>query len=499
MVGNQIAGYAIEGVLGEGGMGVVYRGRDTTLDRPVAVKVIHANKLGEEGRERFFREARACSRIAHPHIITVYAAGEDQGRPYLAMELIDGKTLREVINGGTVPWEKAVRWMIDLLDALSRLHDEGIIHRDLKPENIMITKDNVIKLMDFGLAHLQSSTTFTQEGTTLGTVPYMSPEQVLGKKADARSDIFSLASVFHEMLTGMYPFRGEHPMAVMYSIQNETPKPIELASQEFPAGLQDVLDRAFQKEIDKRWQSAQEFREALIHLLPAGAAVPAQQRRGGPLKIAAIAAGVVVVAVLAMWFVPRGPVNDRAEAVNLNELGQNEDSLGNTNKAIEYFRKSILADRSYAIPWNNLGSIALASGDLEEADSLFREALRCDSDYLEAMYNLATMAWDRGDLDDAKAWYYRALEIDNSYAPVLNNLGSILLREGQPEQARALFLRALDPLPETAIQAQLYKNLGKVALAMGDPPFAREYFAKSKQLQPNDSEIDQLIFEAGQR
>lgn len=499
MDGNQIAGYAIEGVLGEGGMGVVYRGRDTTLDRPVAIKVIHPNKLGEEGRERFFREARACSRITHPHIITVYAAGEDQGRPYLAMELIDGKTLREIIEGGAIPWESAVRWMIDLLDALSRLHKEGIIHRDLKPENIMVTRDDVIKLMDFGLAHLQSSTTLTQDGTTLGTVPYMSPEQVQGKKADARSDIFSLASVFHEMLTGMHPFRGEHPMAVMYSIQNETPKPIKLASQEFPAGLQDVLDRAFQKEIDKRWQSAQEFREALIGLLPAGTAVRAQRRGPSVVKIAVFAVGVVLVAVLVTWLVPRPPTSGRTAAKNLNDLGQYEDSLGNIPKAIECFRKSILADRSYGIPWNNLGSIALSSGQLEEADSLFREALKRDPHRVDAMYNLGTMAWDRGDLGGAKMWYNRAIERGRNYAPAMNNLGSILLQEGQLEEARALFLRALDPPPEPLIQAQLCKNLGKVALAMGNFASARRYFAESKKLNPNDGEIDHLISEAEKR
>jgi Tfp pilus assembly protein PilF len=284
-------------------------------------------------------------------------------------------------------------------------------------------------------------------------------------------------------------------MAVMYSIQNETPKPIKLASQDFPAGLQDVLDRAFQKDLDKRWQSAREFRDALSRFLPAGKAAPARQRRGSALKLATIAA-LVIVAVVVTWLVPRQPATDRSSAQNLNELGQYEDSLGNTPKAAQYYRESIKADGSYAIPWNNLGWLALSAGELEEADSLFREALRRDSGYVDAMYNLGTMAWDRGDTGDAKAWYYRAVEVNSHYAPVLNNLGSILFQEGKKEEARALFLRALDPPPPIPVRAQLHKNLGKVAFAMGDLPGAREHFAECKQLTPNDGEIDSLISEA---
>jgi serine/threonine-protein kinase len=198
---RRLGGYELREVLGEGGMGTVYRAHDPTLDRPAAIKVIRAKTLSAEGKERFLREARASSKIGHPNIVTIYAAGEENGEPYMAMELIDGKTLRHVIDEGGIDWRVATRWIVQLLDALQRLHAEGIVHRDLKPENVMITKDGTLKLMDFGLAHLTTQTAITQEGTTLGTVPYMSPEQVLGRKLDARSDLFSVATIYHELLT----------------------------------------------------------------------------------------------------------------------------------------------------------------------------------------------------------------------------------------------------------------------------------------------------------
>ncbi len=192
-----IAGYTIDSTLGEGGMGVVYRAVDPTLDRPLAIKVIKRKNLSATAKERFLREARASSRLNHPNIVTVYAAGEEDGHPYLAMEYVEGRTLRDVIDEGPIAWDQATLWIADILDALSRLHENGIIHRDLKPENIMVTGDGVVKLMDFGIAHMAAGDTLTQEGTTLGTVYYMSPEQAAGKRptrgaTSSRSPRFSI-------------------------------------------------------------------------------------------------------------------------------------------------------------------------------------------------------------------------------------------------------------------------------------------------------------------
>jgi serine/threonine protein kinase len=165
MAPQTIAGYEIKGELGAGGMGVVYTALDATLQRRVALKVIPSQTISPENKERFLREARACSAISHPNIVTVYAAGEDdQGRPYLAMEFLEGRTMRDVIDEGPTPWKQAAAWAIDLLDALDRLHREAIIHRDLKPENIFVTAEGRVKLMDFGIAHMGSARTLTCSG-----------------------------------------------------------------------------------------------------------------------------------------------------------------------------------------------------------------------------------------------------------------------------------------------------------------------------------------------
>jgi len=504
MEGKQIAGYVIENMLGEGGMGVVYRARDATLDRAVAVKVIHSQKLGEQGKERFLREARACSRINHPNIITVYAAGEEDGCPYIAMELIDGKTLRQIIDEGPIEWKKATRCLIDLLDAVGRLHEEGIVHRDLKPENIMITKDGVVKLMDFGLAHLQSSTTLTEEGTTLGTISYMSPEQVMGNKADARSDLFSIASVFHEMITGLHPFRGEHPMAVMYSIRNDTPRALKLASQELPVGMQAVLDRAFEKEIDKRYQDAKTFREELIALLPAevlnGSRITSGGtvgRKGSLTPAVIVAAAILIAGGIIGWNALRdGPRHiDHEAAVNLNELGQDKQDAGYIDEAITLFRESIRADDTYPIPWNNLALITLNQNELAEADSLFREALERDSTYAGAWYNLGALADARDDHTQAHQLYERAIHLKPDFAEAYNNLGSLQLRMGKYETARKTLNEGLRLRPKEPVRTYLMKNRGLVAHQLSNPDSARYYLFKVQPNLPNDEEVNRVLIE----
>jgi Tfp pilus assembly protein PilF/predicted Ser/Thr protein kinase len=499
---KQIAGFVIEGTLGEGGMGIVYRGRDVTLDRQLAIKVIHPSKLGDHGKERFLREARACSKIIHPNIITVYAAGEDNGHPYLAMELIDGKTLRDIVSKGPVEWKTATRYMIDLLDAVSHLHDEGIVHRDLKPDNIMVTKDGVIKLMDFGLAHLQSSTTLTEEGTTLGTVPYMSPEQVMGNKADARSDLFSLASVFHEMITGLHPFRGEHPMAVMYSIRNETPRALKLSSQELPVGMQAVLDKAFTKEVDKRYQSAAEFRDALAALLPdsASSASDAGAGAGGAgrkilLPVVVVAAAVVLVAVVFGWNLLRNgaPPPDRDKARNLNELGQNRMDAGDLLAAETHFRESIDADGTYPIPWNNLGMMALARNDLDDADADFREAVERDPSYAEGYHNRGWVAELRDDTNGAMSLYARAIEADSSFAPSYNNLGVLQRQAGDLDAARATLMTGLRLGAQREFRKYLLKNRGLVAWSLNNADSARYYLYQIRDSFPDDEELHRAL------
>jgi len=497
---TKLGGYDIREVLGEGGMGKVYLAHDPTLDRPAALKVIRAKALSSEGKSRFLREARACSKINHPNIITVYAAGEDNGTPYMAMELIDGRTLRDVINEGPTDWRTATRWVVDLLDALARLHREGIVHRDLKPENIMVTKDGVVKLMDFGLVHLQSTTTLTQEGTTLGTVPYMSPEQVLGNKADASSDMFSLATIYYELLTGNHPFRGEHPMAVMYSIQTETPAPVTLPSGEKLPALQPVLDRAFQKDADKRFPDASAFRDALGVLLPelSGSgitpAMPASSKAPRALTIGVLITVAMVAIGFAAWKIVenrRGSA-DRAYAVNLNEMGQDLERSGDFAAARMKYREAIVADPDYAISWNNLGFLALRDGDLAEADSLFRRAVELDPEYPVALFNLGNLRFGMGGETAAEEYFTRAIAADSSFAAAYNQLGVLQLEAQRAEEARATLQRGL-AAGDQNVEPFLLKNLGKVAAARGDNEKARAYWTRALEESPNDEELKSLL------
>ncbi len=486
---TELGGYQLQGVLGEGGMGKVYRGLDPTLDRPAAIKVIHSKLLGDEGKKRFLREARACSKINHPNIITVYGAGEENGMPYMAMELISGHELRNEVRDGAVEWKQALRWTVDLLDALARLHAEGIVHRDLKPENIMVTDDGIIKVMDFGLAHLAAQTALTAEGATLGTAPYMSPEQVMGQQADARSDLFAINTILYEMVAGEHPFAGEHPMAVMYAIKSEAPKPIESDAEDFPAGLQAVIDRAAQKEPGDRFQTAVEFRDALIALLPEGGITgiisgPSSMRTG---IIAAVVAVVVFAVGFTAWKVIDGrrAEANRTLAVQHNEQGMLKLGQGDLDGAEADLRTAVIADENYHVSWHNLGMLAQKRGEMVEADSLFHRAIRLDSGFAPPHYQLGVMHHDLGEVDDAAQHYNDAIASDSTFLVAYSNLGAALIELDRIEEARTILDAGLahEPTPkERAVYARLLDKRGRVAVSLGDSIAAESYFHRSKEI-----------------
>ncbi|NIM20559.1 MAG: protein kinase [Candidatus Latescibacteria bacterium] len=499
MEGKTLAGYEIQEALGEGGMGVVYRARDVTLDRPAAVKVIRPESLDEIGRARFIREAQACSKINHPNIVTVYAAGEEDGRPYLAMELLEGRTLREVINEGPVPWAKALQWMADILDALNRLHQAGIVHRDLKPENIMFTTDGVIKLMDFGIASLISSATITREHTTVGTVLYMSPERISGDKGDARSDIFALGVILYEMLARKHPFRGAHPMAIMYSITNDVPTPIDEITKELPNGLRAVLDRALEKDPANRFPDAGSFRSVLSDLLKGTEFSTAQVLAVGRKKrlvMGVVVPGVLLIAlvivILSVVSRERSPVGDRAVAVNHNEMGQNYQSEGDIDAAQAEYRKAIAADQEYAVPWNNLAVIAFDQGNLDEADSLLHMAISMEPKYAAALFNLGSVCRGRNDLEGAEKYYRASIEADSSQAGGFNNLGDLLLERGRVEGAASVLDAGLLRNPTHPF---LLKNRGRVALQQGQDEKALDYWKRALEGLPGNTELHRLLAE----
>ncbi len=236
-------------------MGVVYKAEDTTLHRTVALKFLPEKASGSgQDKARFMQEARAAANLNHPNICTIHAIEEFEGRTFIVMERVEGVTLREKIPFKML--NQAFDAAIQIGEALTEAHSKGIVHRDVKSENIMITPKGQIKVMDFGLAKLKGSLKLTRTSSTVGTLGYMSPEQIQGGEVDHRSDIFSFGVVLFEMLTGQLPFRGEHEAAIVYSIVNEQPKPLTDFLPDAPPALSDIFAKAFEKDPNERYQSA---------------------------------------------------------------------------------------------------------------------------------------------------------------------------------------------------------------------------------------------------
>ncbi len=255
MIGTIVSHYKILEKLGEGGMGVVYKAQDTKLDRIVALKFLphHLTENNAE-RARLMQEAKAAATLNHPNVCTIYRIDEFEGKQFIEMEFVDGETLRQKIPLQNI--DEALKYAVQIGEALQEAHAKGIVHRDIKAENIMVNAKNQVKVMDFGLAKLKGSLKLTRTSSTVGTLAYMAPEQIQGGEVDVRSDIFSFGVVFFEMLTGELPFRGEHEASIMYSIVNEQPEQIARYRPEVSPEIQRIIHRSLEKDPEDRYQSA---------------------------------------------------------------------------------------------------------------------------------------------------------------------------------------------------------------------------------------------------
>ncbi len=267
MIGQTISHYKILEKLGEGGMGVVYKAEDTKLDRTVALKFLTPQAVdNEEEKTRFLYEAKAAAALNHPNICTVHEIDEYEDRSFIAMECIEGESLKDKIKSGPLGLDEAVDIAVQVAEGLQEAHNKGIIHRDIKSANIMLTPTGRVKVMDFGLAKSSGRTQLTRSGTTVGTVAYMSPEQGRGDPVDHRTDIWSLGVVLYEMLTGHTPFRGEHEAAVLYSIVNEEPHPISSYVPDISSQFQILIERMLEKDRADRYQSMEDLLSDLRRL-----------------------------------------------------------------------------------------------------------------------------------------------------------------------------------------------------------------------------------------
>ena len=278
MIGRTIAQYRVEAEFGRGGMGVVYRAQDQTLGRDVALKVVRPDAVADPAaRRRLIHEARTASSLNHPNVCTIFEAGEQDGQVYVVMELVAGKPLAATIPAEGLPAETVVRYGAQMADALAHAHEQGVVHRDLKSTNVMVTPQGRVKVLDFGLA--QRTQPLTGEETrsldagganaVVGTLAFMAPEQLRGEPADARSDIWALGVVLHQMASGKLPFSGTTGFALSSAILRESPAPL---AEHIPPGLRAVIQRCLAKEASQRHQRASEVRAALETLSTATAA-----------------------------------------------------------------------------------------------------------------------------------------------------------------------------------------------------------------------------------
>jgi eukaryotic-like serine/threonine-protein kinase len=325
LVGRQLGTFKVLSLIGAGGMGEVYRAKDSRLNRTVAIKVLHTDKMVDpERKRRFIQEARAASALNHPNIVTIYEINRDNGVDFIAMEYVSGKTLDQILPRKGLRLGEALKYAVQMADALAKAHGAGIVHRDLKPANVMVTEEGLVKVLDFGLAKLvepteshqgpetmttkQDGPTSTEEGTILGTVAYMSPEQAEGKKVDARSDIFSFGSVLYEMLTGQRAFQGDSKMSTLAAILNKEPKPVTDLAEGIPRDLEKILSRCLRKDRERRLQHMDDLKVALQELKEesdsgklVAAPAPQRGRRRSLIWGAALLALLGAVAV-AVWF-----------------------------------------------------------------------------------------------------------------------------------------------------------------------------------------------------
>jgi Tol biopolymer transport system component len=333
--GTKLGPYDIESLLGAGGMGEVYRARDARLNRTVAIKVLPKSFSADADRlQRFTLEARAAAALNHPNILSIFDIGEEQGAPYIVSELLEGTTLRELVRNGPLPVRKATDCALQTARGLAAAHDKGIVHRDLKPENIFITDDGRVKILDFGLAKLTrpeatsaggdtlTAQVNTEPGQVMGTAGYMSPEQVRGKAADHRADIFAFGSILYEMLSGKRAFRGESPADTMSAILKEEPEELSETGRNIPLPLERIVRHCLEKNPAQRFQSAGDVafnleamsdssvgsrtsaQAAVVTGTDSGGSASAEEsvgaRRGG-LPMIAVAALVIAAAGLAWW------------------------------------------------------------------------------------------------------------------------------------------------------------------------------------------------------
>ena len=485
MTGTTVGNYRVVSHLGAGGMGVVYKALDLRLQRHVALKVLPADVSSDEGRrQRFLREARAASALNDPHIITIHDIFEHDGTDVLVMELVEGRTLREMMQG-PLPMEQAVTWARQMADALGLAHGAGIVHRDLKPGNVMVTERGALKVLDFGLAKVAATadevtiTTPTVAGDVLGTIEYMSPEQARGETVDHRTDIYSLGTMLYEMLAGRRPFQSENRLALLHEISHGPVTPLHTASPALPEALNDVVMKALERDPKMRFQSMWELSSAL-KFASVGSAPPASAEKATTPVLAprrsrrpvfAAMAGIVVLigagAGYQVWRSRAMPAQPKASvmpaatvaaapttALEFTQQGlgllRRFDRVGNIDKAIASFESAITLDKAFAPAWAGLARAfwrqRFETGDASwtpRAVDAATQATTLDAYLADAHVSLGLAKLSAGDVAAARQALEYALTLDPGNAGAHRGLGDIDDAADRKAQAAERYERAL--------------------------------------------------------
>jgi tetratricopeptide (TPR) repeat protein/predicted Ser/Thr protein kinase len=502
VIGQTVSHYKILEKIGAGGMGEVYLAEDTKLERKVALKFLPLHLTADrEAKERFEREAKAAAALNHPNIVTVYEIGEHEGQVFIAMEYVEGKTLKELLsehptpsNLYPIPIPLVIDIALQVASGLAAAHAKGIVHRDIKPQNILVDKNIHVKILDFGLAKLKGVSSLTKESSTLGTVHYISPEQTLGKEVDHRTDIWSLGVVLYEMLNGDLPFRGDYEQAVIYSILNEEPAFPGTSSAVIPAGLKRVIGHALAKDPSRRYMNAADMMRELRGMAAEMGATGMGEEEGLPSIAAALKLTLTheesrkiaerpIADVAAYQFYLKA----NAEIWTFNEHSL-ERARADLQKGLDILGDNALLYSAMAFVYFQYANIGAGQEDcIAKAEHYARKALALDPDSPQAHFVIGMSIWvfhgekQREGINELKT----AVELNPNYIDAMKLLaGFYTMSAGKLESAVPFVqrIRSIDPLDPWN-----YWLDGRLAFFAGEYERAADQFCRQYQLDPENS------------